>query len=282
MGTSNPFKGGRNGDPLMPSWLDGAGDGKPVDPDAPASEPAQGEPSEPDGPPAGTVLKPGRTLLNKHVRSGGGNDGRERVRRAIGSWVRKGTGGAASGSRRMKAGSAGSVARLGQLLFDASREGIRETLRRLDLGALADRSLREIYASLVDVVCGDGGDLEDSMNRDAYANAVEELMAVEGIDLEKPTPDTINLLVELFIAGTIENRIVNAIFNKLVLLPANAAEALALQKEVGAFVLGAVRSAVAAAGRLLDRAGVRAAVDRIYDSAMAILDAGADKEGGAA
>jgi len=182
----------------------------------------------------------------------------------------------------MSASSGAAVGRLGDILFDASREGIRETVRRLDLGDLAQRSIPEIYASLVDFVCGEGGDLDESMNRDAYMNAVDELTGIEGIDLEKPSVETINLLMELFIAGTIDNRIKNAIANGIVLLPETVEQVRVAEQDVRDFVLGAVREAMSEVGKLFARERIRATIDRIYQRAMAVLEVYADDAAGEA
>ena len=180
-------------------------------------------------------------------------------------------------ARRSSSSSGAAVGRLSDVLFDATSGGIRETVRKFDLGSLAQRPLREIYVSLVDIVCGDGGDLDESMNRDAYVTAVDELMSIEGIDLEKPSVDTINLLIERFIVGTIDNRVKNAITNGIVLLPDSVEEARIAERDVRAFVAGAVRSAMTAVGRILSPARIRSALDEIYDRAMSVLASHGDE-----
>ncbi|MDE0925268.1 MAG: hypothetical protein OSA96_20025 [Aurantimonas coralicida] len=217
--------------------------------------------------------------MNRHLR-GGGSEDRGHVARALASYVRQGAGGAATAGRRVARSSGGAAGRLADLLFDASRDGIREVIRRLDLGALAQRSIREIYASLVDVVCGEGGDLDESMNRDAYMTAVDELSEVDGIDLERPTAETINLLIERFIVGTIDNRLKNAVANGIVLLPDSIEDAASAEADVRDFVDGAVRSAMAGVGRLMSGAGVRSAIERIYTMAMGVLEGYADDPDG--
>ncbi|MCC4300051.1 Qat anti-phage system associated protein QatB [Aurantimonas coralicida] len=290
MGTSTPFAGPKNGNPLLPSWLSGA-DGQPDG----APPPADGADDGPDAagdrdahrdavagppePPPNAYFRPGRTLMNRHLR-GGGSEDRGHVARALASYVRQGAGGAATAGRRAATSSGGAAGRLADLLFDASRDGIREVIRRLDLGALAQRSIREIYASLVDVVCGEGGDLDESMNRDAYMTAVDELSDVDGIDLERPTAETINLLIERFIVGTIDNRLKNAVANGIVLLPDSIEDAASAEADVRDFVDGAVRSAMAGVGRLMSGAGVRSAIERIYTMAMGVLEGYADDPDG--
>lgn len=287
MGTSTPFGGPKNGNPLLPSWLpqpDTQPNGAPPTDnahDGPNDQSAQdgGDPEAQEQPPS-AYFRPGRRLMNRRLR-GGGSDDKSHVGRALASYVRQGAGGAARAGRRASASSGGAAGRLADILFDASRDGIRETVRRLDLGALAQRSIREIYASLVDLVCGEGGDLDESMNRDAYMTAVDELSEIEGIDLERPTVETINLLIERFIVGTIDNRLKNAVATGIVLLPDSIEDAMTAEADVRDFVDGAVRSAMARVGRLMSGARVRSVIERIYTMAMGVLEGYAnDTEGG--
>ncbi len=307
MGTSTPFRGNKNGNPLLPSWLDDAAPGGPpaLPEPAPAEHPTPQPPPEEDKNPAQkddkkpdpanptaadpggqdvpmTYFRPGRTLMNKRLRSGSVDRKKDidRLSRSIGSFIRQGSGGARNASRRMSSSSGGAVARFGDVLFDAAEDGIRETVRRLNLDSLANRSLAEIYASLVDFVCGDGGDLEDSMNRDAYMHALEEVMAVPGIDLEKPSVDTINLLIERFIAGTIDNRVKNAIASGIVLLPKDIEQVKLAQADVRQFVGGAVKEAIVRAGKLFARSGIRETIDRVYEWAMEVLGTYGDDASG--
>lgn len=296
MGTSTPFGGPKNGNPLIPSWLEPSespGESAPSENDGASreegsdaaddrSDPAKLPDSEPDKP-EGIYVRPARRLMNQRLRSeaAGDDGGRERIGRALSSWVHLGSGGASTAARRSSAASSGAVGRLSDFLFEAAGAGIREVVRNLDLGSLVQRSLREIYVSLVDIVCGEGGDLDESMNRDAYVTAVDELMAIEGIDLEKPSVDTINLLIERFIVGTIDNRVKNAIANGIVLLPDSVDAARVAEQDVRGFVSGAVHSAMMGVGRILSPQRIRTALDEIYDRAMNVLAAyGDDAEGG--
>ena len=288
MGTSTPFGGPKNGNPLIPTWLESpappaaAADPGDSSPDGGPPPEGNGEPSaQPEGKPKEpdvVHVRPARRLINQRLRAGSGDEGgSERIGRALSSWVRQGSGGAAMAARRSSSSSGAAVGRLSDVLFDATSGGIRETVRKFDLGSLAQRPLREIYVSLVDIVCGDGGDLDESMNRDAYVTAVDELMSIEGIDLEKPSVDTINLLIERFIVGTIDNRVKNAITNGIVLLPDSVEEARIAERDVRAFVAGAVRSAMTAVGRILSPARIRSALDEIYDRAMSVLASHGDE-----
>lgn len=160
----------------------------------------------------------------------------------------------------------------------AINDDIREIAKRLNLDALTTRSLREIYASLVDFIAGEGGTTEDAINRDAYLEAVDEIAEMPGVDLERPNVETINLLIERFIAGTIDDRIKQAIATQIVVLPQSAAGSQAVQQEVRDFVLGRVQDAMTQVGRIFARNEIQPTIDRIYERALAILQTYADDE----
>jgi hypothetical protein len=160
---------------------------------------------------------------------------------------------------------------LGGLLFDAGQSGIREVLRSLNLDALASKSITEIYASLVDVVCEPGGDLDDAFARDAYLEAVAEILEMGLDDLERPSPETIALVLERFIANSIRTRILNAIANKLIILPSSVATAQSIDKEFREFVRGAVSDALNEIGRVVNSAQMKGIIDGLYERSLSIL-----------
>jgi hypothetical protein len=277
MGTSTPSGGGRNGDPLLPSWLegnDGGGDGQgaPGQDGAPGDQNDQGNP-----PPPGAEFTHARKMFNRHIRYGDGDGGRTPLQRAVGGYVSKTAGGSRTAAARM-VGSRAAASALGGLLFDASNVGIREVVRRLNLDSLASRTLREIYASLIDFVCGDGGETDDAINRTAYLDAIEELLDVPGVDLERPSVDNINLLIERFIAGTIIKRILTAIGNGVAVLPQNVPRTQTVERQLREWVSGKVQDAMVQVGRIFARDQIQATIDRIYERALAILQTFADDQ----
>ena len=171
---------------------------------------------------------------------------------------------------------------LGGILTQAGQSGIREVLRSLNLEGLADRSIAEIYASLVDVICQPGGDLDEAFPRDAYLEAVGEILEMNLDDLEHPSPETISLIMERFVANTIHNRILNAIGNGLVSLPDSVAAVQAIDKSFRQFVRGAVSDALNEIGRVLNTSQMNSVMDGIYERSLAILQVHADAAAGGA
>jgi hypothetical protein len=195
--------------------------------------------------------------------------------------VSRAGGGAKTAARRMA--SDRRVARqLGGILAQAGQSGIREVIRTLNLEGLVDRSIAEIYASLVDVICEPGGDLDEAFPRDAYLEAVGEILELNLEDMEQPSPETISLIMERFIANTIHNRILNAIGNGLISLPDSVASVQAIDRSFRQFVRGAVSDALNEIGRVFNSSQMKAVIDGIYERSLAILQVHADAtEGGA-
>jgi hypothetical protein len=290
MGTSTPFGGGSGNNPLIPSWLDGGG--APTPPSAAPStlsdgsssasdggtSPSDGSnPSKPlSGPPADTGglaspsshrLRAPRKHFNQYARSGGSE--RASLGKAISSYVSR-AGGSSTVARRMSSERA-AAGRLGGVLNQAGQRGIREVLRTLNLDALANRSITEIYASLVDVICAPGGDLDEAFPRDAYLDAIAEVIETNPKDLEQPSSETIALIMERFIANTIRTRILNAIANQLVTLPSDVATVRAIDGAFREFVRGAVSDAMNEIGRVFHSTQIEQTINALYERSVAVL-----------
>jgi hypothetical protein len=302
MGTSTPFGGGNGKNPLIPSWL-GSGDGgappsgappapgNPGNPTAPAGPGSPGGPGQspiPGFPPATPSQTPpvapeyspfdqrfrgSRTTINRYARKGGGD--KRALGHAVASYVSRVGGGSKTAARRM-ASDQRAATRLGAILTQAGQSGIREVLRTLNLDALANRSVPDIYASLVDVICGPGGDLDEAFPRDAYLEAVAEIVDEDPIDLEKPSPETISLIMERFIGNTIFDRILNAIGNGLITLPGSVSAVKAIDRSFREFVRGAVSDALNEIGRTFNSSQMKTVIEGIYERSLSILQVQAE------
>lgn len=297
MGTSTPYKGPRNDNPLLPDWL------PPIPPTPPADpppEPPQGPPAPPEDreppPPAegepvpvrpGEVPEPApgsappprfqaaRRSFTDFAKSGG--DDRKALGRALRSFVRRAGGGTGTTSRRMAA-ERGATVRLAGILDRAAQSpgGIREVARQLNLGALAEGSLDDLYSALADVVCPPGGDLDDAHAKDAYLEAVFEMMRQGLGDLERPSPETVLAILATFITNAVHLRVVNAIGNNIVSLPSNVHEATRIEAGMKDFIRGCVEDALREAGDTFPADDLSASIDDLYDRAISVLDARAD------
>ncbi len=282
MGTSTPFGGGNNSNPLLPSWLDNPA-GTPGT--APATNPQPGAPdvTQPAAPagPAPTIKRftPGRKAFNKGARSGDSAERERSFRRAASSYVSQTSGGAAGATARASSDRA-AAGRFAEILLRAGSDGsdIRQELRRLNLDSLAQRSTSEIFDALIDYVCEPGGDLDQAFVRDAYAEALDQVPDDMIDQLERPNAYTIRFLLEQFITNTIMARLLNAVGNGSITLPETAASAVNLNDEFRGWILGRVEDAMQASNGVFREGQVVAQVNQIYQTAYFILEDEGDEE----
>jgi hypothetical protein len=296
MGTSNPFGGGNNRNPLIPDWVDGDGPTAPLG--APDGRNPDGDNSEaPDGgdAPAPNRFQSARTNFFKFAKAGGGDGGtggggggrsgaaNRNMRRAIGSFVGKASGGAHRAAQRMAA-ERRATASLGRILSDAGTAGIQETVRRLGFAQLATLPVPDIYAALVDVICQPGGELDESFAREAYIKALTEISGTQA-DLERPSPETTATFLAAFIANAIENRLLNAIGNKVVSIPLDVASVQNVEQQINDYIRGNVNDAMLEAGADFPIDLIVSTIDDIYERSLDLLQdvqdrAGADDDAG--
>ena len=279
MGTSTPCGGGKNGNPLLPSWVEGGAGGSDAGGAGPApsgaggpppgaGEPGPGQPQQGKDPPL-RYTGP-RSSFTWFTKSGGSD--RRALGRAVSSYVKRTGGGATSTSRRMAA-ERSAVSSLADVLSRASAApgGIREVVRTLNFGDLADRPIQDIYAALVDHICPPDGDLDDAHAREAYLEAVNEVMQDQPPDLEKPSAETVKDIVGKFIANAVNQRIVTAIGTGMITLPANPDEIRAVEKGLKDFVRGCVAEAMEEFGGDFREADLRPEIDAIFERAAEVL-----------
>ena len=280
VGTSTPFGGGMNSNPLLPSWLNSP-------PGTPGSSPAQKPgvpvpatpPSNPAPPPPPEKrYTPGRKAFDKGARSSSHEDRERSFRKAAASYVSRASGGAAGASRRASSDKV-AAGRLAGILLRAGADGsdIRQELRRLNLNTLAQRSIPEIFDALVDYICEPGGDLDQAYARDAYTEAVAAIPAEQMAQLDRPDLATIGLVLEHFITNTIMNRLLNAVGAGAITLPATASSAENLNDMFRDWIRGRVQDAMEAANGILREGQVATQIDKIYYAAYSILEAPADE-----
>lgn len=296
MGTSTAFGGGKNSNPLIPSWLDASVDAQSNDKTSPlqnGESPAEQPDSSQEVPsitannpqsivtdiipvlPSDNRFSTARRNFTAFTNSGGSD--RASLGRAVASYVSKTAGGSRQAAKRMKSErTAGS--RLGNILSMASTNGIREVIKNLNLNSLVNRPVADIYAALVDVICPQGGDLDDSIARDAYIEAIGEVAEMELGDLEQPSIDTITTIMECFISNAIKNRIMNAIATKVITLPDNVRAVQNIEGQLKDFIRGAVSDAIANKGNVFPTNQMNKTIDSLYERSFVVLEALAEHE----
>jgi len=287
MGTSGSSKGPNPRTPLVPSWLDDGPSAAPADVDGtqPPDSNQPAAPSQPQPlPPVPPTPQPGRFTASRRNFSAfagsGGGDGRA-LRRAVRDYVRSGTNGSGNATRRMGASRATARGVLG-LLRDFQRDGVNPTLARLNLGDLVGRPLEDVFIGLTDVICEDGGSIDEGIAREAWLETIAEL---DGLDVTDPTtlsPDQMGDIFLAFIAHSVVCRLLQDIGAKGFKFAADLAGIAAFDAQLRNYIRRSVRDSfsgdLAMPSALSDRQ-IHTIVDRTYHEAWELLVTQGDAEG---
>ncbi|HWB17389.1 MAG TPA: Qat anti-phage system associated protein QatB [Vicinamibacterales bacterium] len=294
MGTSGRSDGPNPGTPLVPSWLDDGPAGPPpaappeLPPDAPPPQVPQ-IPQPPSSPPRPLPPMPpppppdrfrGARSNFSRFASSGGTDGRS-LRRAARDYVRSGTGGSRNATRRMGASRRAANGVLG-VLRDFQRDGVNATLRRLNLGDLVGRPLEEIFTGLTDVVCGDGGSIDEGIALDAWLETVADLEDFNVTDPAALTPDQMRDIFIAFISHTIEGRLLQDIGTNGLKVAADLAAIEAFERQLRDYIRRSARDSFASdisTPASLTDTQIHQIVDRTYQDAWELLMTWGDATG---
>lgn len=294
MGTSGRSKGPNTGTPLVPSWLDDpapapplVGDvpPEPVPPgDAPAPIPVlPAQPPRPlapmPPPPPPDRFRAARSNFSRFA-SSGGSDGRS-LRRAARDYVRSGTGGSRNAMRRMGASRHAARDVLG-VFRDFQRDGVNATLRRLNLGDLIGRPLEEVFTGLTDVVCRDGGSIDEGIALDAWLETVAEIEEIHVTDLAALTSDQMRDIFLTFIGHTIEGRLLQDVGANGLKVAADLAAIETFENQLRDYIRRSVRDSFSSnlsTPASLSNPQIQDIVDRTYQDAWDLLVTWGDAAG---
>jgi hypothetical protein len=166
-------------------------------------------------------------------------------------------------------------------LSGAVTNGPREALRALNLERLAGRPIEEVFLGLMEYVCPDGGTVDEGIARDAFIETIADL-AESGIsDFDSLTAEQMQTIFELYATHAIETRLCNDIGMKAITLPADAAQAASVQRQLLDFVRRSVSDSLAQAWggvQALTPERVFGFVTRVYEQAYAIMQTMAEAE----
>ena len=216
MGTADPTSGTGSGKSLIPTWLDEpntqplpGGDEPPPsdDTNGDSSQDAEqdsGTNSPLPEPVEGKSYKSARLNFSRFAGSGGSDHGA--LRRAVRNYVRTSIRGSNNAVRRMAPSRAAAGNVLG-VFRGLQRDGMQETLRRLNLQHLSGRSIQEIFTGLTEVVCQDGGLIDEAIARDAWLETIAELDKLGIDDPDVLTEEQVRELYLIFVSHSIEVRL---------------------------------------------------------------------------
>jgi hypothetical protein len=198
--------------------------------------------------------------------------------RAISGYVSGGVGGSRRAAERMGS-SRGTAARLASFLNNVAGQGVQEALRSLNLQALAGRPIEEIFLALADIICPEGGTVDEGIARDAFVETVAELAGLGLTDLDALTPAQMQTVFELYASHAIEARICNDIGTKSIMLPEDTRAVERIQAQLKDFIRHGVSDAMTRAQtdlQTLTQDRVNGFVDSVYEAAFEILQTLAD------
>jgi hypothetical protein len=202
----------------------------------------------------------------------GGTD-RASLGRALSHYVSTASGGGRAAAQRMGSSRTAS-AQLLAFLSGAVSNGSQAALRAFNLQALAGRPIEEVFLGLMDYVCPEGGSVDEGIAREAFVETIVDLAESGLTSLDGLTEDQMQTIFELYAAHAIEARLCNDIGAKAISLPADAARAAVVQKQLLDFVRRSVSDSMTRARAemlALTPQTVYSFVMRIYESAFNIL-----------
>lgn len=248
----------------MPSWLDNeeAGNGAVV-----TAIPAPGNSDRFAG---------ARNDLTRYTRSGG-SDSRN-ARSGVSEYVRHSLGGSSNAVRRMGSASR-STAKLLAGYSAFSSGGVNGFERYFSLEDVADKPIAEVFTSLTDKVCEDGGPIDGAIFRNAYIDALADNPEIAGKTIAEMTPEMFLNIIKTAMAKAVVGRINNDVMNKVILLPEDTERASYLLKQMDYFVEGGVSDGFVKANidmNHLTEADTNNLVDKVYKSTFQFLEAAGD------
>ena len=290
MGTSGATRGSQSGTPLVPTWLDepqtgilpGSEDGEylPGDGNAPPI------PEKPDVKPRPVIQLPpeperfrtARSNFSRFASSGGTDTGS--LRRAVRDYVRSGTRGGGNAARRMGTSRTAASKVLG-VFRGIQHDGVSEILRRLDLQDLVGSSPQDVFLGLTDVICQDGGPIDEGIGRDAWLETLADIAELGINDLEALTGDQIREFFLSFIAHAIEARLYQEIGVNGFRFAETMENIETFDAEFKSYIERTVRdlfsSDLTTLSTMSDRE-IRTIVDKTYEDAWELLELLGDRE----
>lgn len=296
MGTSGSSRGPASGTPLVPTWLsepnneplpgndqtaaDGATDGG-DQADNNAQSDTNQQPREAPIQPAAISARFQSARRNFSSFAGSGGNDRGAMKRAVRDYVRTGTGGSANATRRMGASRAAAGNVLG-VFRGFQRAGVTQTLQYLNLANLVGRPPADILVGLTDVICEDGGSIDEGIARDAWLETAAEIDQLGVEDFAALTVEQMQEIFVTFVGHAIEKRLFQDIGIKGIRIAENLEAIAAFEAQFRDYVKRSVRDSFSSDVNdlqgLSDRE-IRNMVDRTYREAWELLELWGDAEG---
>ena len=226
---------------------------------------------------AGESLSAARSAFSRAASGSGEGGTRRGLGRAASRYVQA-MGGSSSASRAMGP-SRRAAAGIGQVAGVFAEDGAREALRPFNLENLAGSPASEVFIALTDVLCPDGGTIDEAIARDAVLETAAELAAGDDIAFDALTPAALEAIFLGTISRSIEAKLFNELGNGAVTLPSDVSAIRTIQSTLHDFIQGKVNDAFSATGRGLSSippTEIDRFVTTIYEGAFSLVEAFGD------
>ncbi len=250
MGTSSSYGGPSSG--LVPDWVDGVdsgmggdgtdqdgGDGSDTENPTPTDGDEAGTPPAPPAvaPPGGKFAYP-RGQFTRFT-NGGGN---KSLGRALKGYV-SAAGGGAGATRRMPH-STRVASGVAGLTSAVATDGAEAALARFNLQDLAGRPAVEVLEAVAEVICPDGGTIDESIARDAMLEAIAELAENDPGAFDELSTDQLDEFLCDVITRSIVTKVLNEIGTNALHGSASDADFREAERITRDFTQGRVRDAL--------------------------------------
>lgn len=270
MGTSTPYGGPQGRDPLIPSWLGGNEKDEPLnEPPSQGNTPKIPNKDIPKSQDPERLKKP-RANATRYINSGGSDS--KALGRAVSGYV--GSSGSSTNAMQKMGASRGAAARIGNFISSGANSGFEKALKDINCEHLIGRPLDEVFSGLSEYICPDGGNVDEGLAREAFIETIISL-SEEGFEsLDDLTEGNLSIVVELYVAHSIQLRICNDIANKLISLPDTVHQVEMIQQQMFDFIRSGVSDAITSAKKsigMFSSDEIKAFTDDIYEQSFAIL-----------
>lgn len=254
MGTSGSSKGPGSRTPLLPTWLDTSGGGGATGDgsdgsqdngsgngtDGPATPSTEGPRPAIAAPATSNRYRAGRSNFTTYAKSGGNNT--SSMRKSVRDYVRTGSNGKSIATQKMGSARTTASNMLG-ILQSFQSNGISQTLANYKLNHLVGRPIEDVFAGLTDVVCKDGGSIDEGIARDAWLETIIDLSEMGITDLDALTESHIQIqeIFFSFIALSIEKKLIQEIGAKALKVADDIDTLKKIEDQLSDYIKGAVK-----------------------------------------
>lgn len=245
MGTSSSYGGPSSG--LVPDWVDGvdpgmggddgSADSSDADNPAPNDDERKPEATPTVAPPGGKFTYP-RGQFTRFTNGGGSRS----LGRALKGYV-SAAGGGAGAARRMPHSTrvASGVAGLASAV---ANDGAEAALARFNLQDLAGRPAAEVLEAVAEVICPDGGTIDESIARDAMLEAIAEVAEDDPGAFDELSTDQLDAFLCDVITRSVVTKVLNEIGTNALHGSASDADFREAERITRDFTQGRVRDAL--------------------------------------